>query len=332
MVDSIRKSLGFSLNRTISVTSPTLESGHEGFGYGSEQRRRILGDSSSVNARGRQAGQDPYTTDSSETSATARPPLATSKSYNNGSHATTIQSSTSRSNSRGASSNETESTMRSPYKKAAGGSFAQNRGFAHSPPALNLNLNNNNYTGPPRLNTARLQPATPLWPGTAIPGTPGAFPPASFATVSVAKRAFRSRASLFFSIGLFMFVISTYFRTFHPEASGALYNSAKAPLASAANAAKAVIKGGGSTGADMRGESWGDLLGFSGDLLDINSWGLLNSGRDRDGLLPLSPWNRYKEKWSKHREDALLRKVDENKRDGVSHDACDIYFSYCTRC
>lgn len=108
-----------------------------------------------------------------------------------------------------------------------------------------------------------------------------------------------------------------YFTTFHPEASGALLKSATAPLESAANAAKAAIKGGGATGADVQGDSWKDLLGFGGDLVDINSWGLLNSGRDRDGYLPLSPWNRYKEIWNTHKEDAILKQVAPNQHDGV---------------
>ncbi|KAK9897476.1 glycosyltransferase family 90 protein [Cystobasidium minutum MCA 4210] len=49
----------------------------------------------------------------------------------------------------------------------------------------------------------------------------------------------------------------------------------------------------------------------------MNSWGLLNSGRDKEGHLPLSPWNRYKENWLRHKEDATLKQVVPDQPDGV---------------
>lgn len=305
MDNPVRGRQAFTLTRTLSSSSPALEaSSHLGTSSASLERRRLHGEAPSgpsSNAEDR---------DSSPYRAPQRPPLWTSNS-----HSGAYQNLTSRQPSpNGLNSNG------HVYKKSGGGSFAQSRGYDGAPP-LHIRVTGN-PGDPPRLNTARLGPSTPLWTGLGNPSTPGIFPPTTLATGVVARRAFRSRASLLSGIALCMLVFSMYFTTFHPEASGALIKSATAPLESAANAAKAVIKGGGATGADMEEESWSDLLGFGGDLLDINSWGLLNSGRDKDGNLPLSPWNRYKETWNRHREDALLHHVVPNRHDGVSHHIC----------
>lgn len=295
-----RGRLPYALSRTLSSTSPSLEASHQSNNpHPTLERRRFLGEPSDNPAR---AVDDQ---DISHQTA-QRPSIRTSSSYTG-----TYQHDSSRQPSpSGMASNTIHSS-----KKSGGGSFAQSRGYNGAPP---LHITVNNTGGPSRLNSARLGPSTPLYTGLGHAGTPGIFPPTSLATGSVARRAFRSRTSLLSGIALFTMVFAMYFTTFHPEASDALIKSATAPLERTANAAKAAIKGGGATGADMEGESWRDLLGFGSDLLDINSWGLLNSGRDKNGNLPLSPWNRYKETWNRHREDALLRDAVEDGHDGVS--------------
>lgn len=293
---------GYTLTRTLSSSSPSLEaSNHHITSHASTvERRRFLGEASNnafqYNGSDEVSHQSPH-----------RPPVWSSNSHDGSYQATSL---------RQTSPGSTNPNVKHAFKKSGGGSFAQSRGYDGAPP-LRITVAGNSGVLP-RLNTARLGLNTPLWTAAGQPTTPGIFPPTTLATASVAKRALRSRASLLSGIALLILLFSTYFTTFHPEASDALIKSAKAPLESAANAAKAVIKGGGATGADVEGDSWRDLLGFGGDLLDINSWGLLNSGRDRDGHLPLSPWNRYKENWNKHRQDALLRNVVEDRHDGVS--------------
>jgi hypothetical protein len=290
----------YALARTLSSTSPALEASHQNNNpHATLERRRFLGEPSNNLARASDDEEISHQTGQ-------RPPIRTANSYGD----TQRYESGRQPSPSGLSSNGNHSS-----KKSGGGSFAQSRGYNGAPP---LHITVNNTGGPSRLNSARLGPSTPLYTGIGQAGTPGIFPPTSLATGSVARRAFRSRTSLLSGIALFMMVFAMYFTTFHPEASDALIKSATAPLERTANAAKAAIKGGGAIGADMEGESWRDLLGFGSDLLDINSWGLLNSGRDKNGNLPLSPWNRYKEKWNRHREDALLRDADDNEHDGVS--------------
>lgn len=299
----VRGRQAFTLTRTLSSSSPALEaSSHLVTSNAILERRRLHGEASTSPSR----NADDYDSSSSSYHAPQRPPLWTSNSHSGG-----FQNATSRQPSPTGPSSSGHS-----FKKSGGGSFAQSRGYDAASP-LHIRVTGN-PGDPPRLNTARLGPSTPLWTGLGRPNTPGGFPPTTLASSAVAKRAFRSRTSLLSGIALCILLFSMYFTTFHPEASGALIKSATAPLESAANAAKAVIKGGGATGADMEDESWRDLLGFGSDLLDINSWGLLNSGRDKDGNLPLSPWNRYKEKWNRHREDPLLHHVIPDRHDGVS--------------
>lgn len=82
---------------------------------------------------------------------------------------------------------------------------------------------------------------------------------------------------------------SMYFHTFHPELTSAVLSKTSA----AVEGATEKVKG----------------LGFGGGLVGINEWGQLNSGREGpEGRLPLSPWNRFKETWSKEKEDSVLDK------------------------
>lgn len=311
--------LSHVLTRTISSSSsPTLESG--GDRVSMEQRSRRAGyqdleeehdepstsysaglpsSSSSSAATYFPRSHETLTPHASQAAnSSQRPPIWSSNSYN--------------------ASTSVGSGLANLRKLGGGGSFAKSRGFDNAPP---LHITVNNQAPHSRVNTGRLTGAAqePPWPRT--PGTASLFTPnTATATTSVARRAIRSRTSLFFSIGLAAVVFSMYFRTFHPEASDALLRSATAPLESAANAAKAAIKGGGSKPSDVENDSWRDLLGFGNDLMDINSWGLLNSGRDKDGFLPLSPWKRFDDNWERSPEDGLLQDIHPENPDGVSHE------------